>query len=137
MTNTTSEKARDKVLSKIKSYTQEMEMNVPQAPFPLKGVEFWGAPSSKVQTIEAQGMTFQKSYFDGTSGYEMNMQTGKKDMTAEDIAAGNKYIGIIPEINYAKSGIKYELTGIENQDGKDVYVVKTDDGKNERYDYYD
>lgn len=136
MTNTTSEKSRDKILKKIKSVTQDFEMNMSQVPFPLKSTQFWATPNSKAMTMEAQGMMVQNTYFDGKSGYESNMQTGKKDLTAEEIAAKNKSVGLIPEINYATSGMKYELLGIENQNGTDMYVVKLNDGQNEMYDYY-
>ncbi len=137
LTNATSEKGRDKILKKIKSVTQDIEMNMSQVPFPLKSTQFWAAPNSEVMTIEAQGMVVQKTYFDGKLGYESNMQTGKKDLTAEDIAAKNKSVGLIPEINYKTSGMKYELLGIENQNGTDMYVVKLNDGESEMYDYYD
>lgn len=136
VTSTSSEKQRDKLLKKIKSVTQDVEMNMSQVPFPLKSVQFWAAPNSEVMTIEAQGMVVQKTYFDGKTGYESNMQTGKADLTAEEIAAKNKSIGLIPEINYKTSGMKYELLGIENQNGTDMYVVKLHDGENEMYDYY-
>jgi len=136
VTNTTTEKSRDKVLKKIKSVTNEVEMTMSQVPFPMKSIQFWGAPNSQVMTMEAQGMMLQKSYFDGKTGFNSNMQTGKTDLTAEEIAAKNKSIGLIPEINYATTGMKYELLGIENQNGTDMYVVKLNDGKNETYEYY-
>lgn len=136
VTNTTTEKSRDKVLKKIKSVTNEIEMTMSQVPFPMKSIQFWGAPNSQVMTMEAQGMMLQKTYFDGKTGFNSNMQTGKTDLTAEEIAAKNKSIGLIPEINYATTGMKYELLGIENQNGTDMYVVKLHDGKNESYEYY-
>lgn len=136
VTTSTSEKQRDKILKKIKSVTQDVEMNMSQVPFPLKSVQFWGAPNSEVMTVEAQGMVVQKTYFDGKTGYSSNMQTGKTDLTAEEVAAKNKSVGLIPEINYAASGMSYELLGIENQNGTDMYVVKLHDGENEIYDYY-
>jgi zinc protease len=43
---------------------------------------------------------------------------------------------LIPEINYKTSGMQYELLGIENQNGTDMYVVKLNDGENDIYDYY-
>lgn len=136
VTNTSSEKQRDKILKKIKSVTQDIEMNMSQVPFPLKSTQFWSTPNSEVMTIEAQGMMIQKTYFDGKTGYSSNMQTGKKDLTAEEIASKNKSVGLIPEINYKASGMEYELLGIENQNGTDMYVVKLHDGENEIYDYY-
>lgn len=137
VTKSTSMKAAKKKMKKIKSYEQKMELTMSQAPFPLKSTRVWIAPSTEGDKIEAQGMVFQKSYFDGTSGSSTNMQTGKKDMTAEEIAAKKKTSGLIPEMNYAATGMKYELLGIEDQNGTKMYVIKTMDGKTESYDYYD
>lgn len=136
LTNSKTEKERDKKLKKIKSVTQNIEMSMSQVPFPLKSVKFWEAPNSEVMTIEAQGMVVQKTYFDGKSGYSSNMQTGSTDLKEDEIASKNKSIGLIPEMNYSKSGMKYEMVGIENQDGVDMYVIKLSDGENETYEYY-
>ncbi len=135
MTNTTSEKKRDKVLSKIKSVTQDFDLSTSQIPFPLKSTKFWASPNSEVMTIEAQGMTLSKMYFDGKIGYSSSME-GKNDLSAEEITAQNKSTGLIPEINYKKTGMKYELLGVENQNGTDMYVVKLNNGDNEFYEYY-
>jgi hypothetical protein len=58
-------------------------------------------------------------------------------MTAEEITAKSKTKGLLPELNYSKTGIAYELIGIESIDGKDAYVLKLNDGNTEAYDYYD
>jgi hypothetical protein len=137
VTKSTSMKAAKKKMKKIKSYEQKMELTMSQAPFPLKSTRVWIAPSTEGDKIEAQGMVFQKSYFDGTTGSSTNMQTGKKDMTAEEIAAKKKTSGLIPEMNYSATGMQYELLGIEDQNGTKMYVIKTMDGKTESYDYYD
>ncbi|HLU87633.1 MAG TPA: pitrilysin family protein [Taishania sp.] len=136
VTNSTSDKQRDKVLKGIKSVKQEMEITMSQVPFPMKSVQFWATPNVEVMVLEAQGMMLQKSFFDGKAGYNSNMQTGKKDLTAEEIASKNKSIGLIPEMNYKTSGMHYELLGIENQNGTDMYVVKLNDGQSEIYEYY-
>jgi len=137
VTNTKTEKERDKVLKKIKSYKQEIEMSMEQIPFPLNMVMFWSTPSNNVMTMEAQGMLMVKVYFDGKTGYISNMQMGKQDMSEKELTAKKKDSGLIPEINYSKTGMEYELLGIEEIDGKEVYVVKLNDGDNERYSYYD
>ena len=87
--------------------------------------------------MEGQGMIFQRSFFDGTAGYSVSMQTGKKEMTENEIKAKQLSYGLIPEINYATNGIKYELLGIEMKDGQSVYVLKIEDGTSETYDYFD
>jgi len=137
VTNSKTEKDRNKAIKKLKSYKQEIEMSMDQIPFPLNMTIFWGKPNSEVVSMEAQGMVFVKTYFDGKTGYISNMQTGKQEMSEQQISAKNKDDGFVPEINYDKTAMEYELLGIEEADGRDVYVVKLNDGHNERYVYYD
>jgi hypothetical protein len=64
------------------------------------------------------------------------MQTGKTELTEEELVSKSKSNGLIPEMNFVKNGLTHELTGIENINGVDYYVLKTVDGKNESFDYY-
>lgn len=137
VTQTTSMKAALKKMKKIKSVEKKTDLSMSQIPFPLKSTDLWMAPNLEGQKLEGQGMVFQKSYFDGTTGASTSMQAGKKDMTAEEIAAKKKSSGLFPEMNYATSGMVYEIVGIENLDGKDVYVLKVNDGSTETFDYFD
>jgi predicted Zn-dependent peptidase len=137
VTQTTSMKAAQKKLKKIKSYEEKTDLSMSQVPFPLKSTKVWVSPSTEAQKLEGQGMVFQKSFFDGTVGSSTNMQTGKKDMTAEEIASKKKAFGLFPEMNYATSGMTYEIVGIESLNGTDVYVLKLNDGSTESFDYYD
>ena len=137
VTMTNSEKELSKKMKKIKSMEEVVELTIEQAPFPLKLTRIWMAPNIVGEKMEGQGMIFQRSFFDGTTGASVSMQTGKEEMSAEEIAAKQKSYGIFPEMNYSTSGIGYELIGIENRDGKDCYVLKVEDGESERYAYYD
>lgn len=126
-----------KKLKKIKSMEEVTELQLPQMPFPLKATRAWIAPNVRCQRMEGNGMMFQSSYFDGEKGSTNSMQGGKKEMTSEEVAAAKKTVGFIPELNYASSGMKYEVLGIEKLDGKDCYVLKLDDGESETFDYFD
>ncbi len=137
VTQTTSMKAAQKKMKKIKSYEEKTDLSMSQVPFPLKSTKVWVSPSTEAQKLEGQGMVFQKSFFDGTAGSSTNMQTGKKDLTAEEIASKKKAFGLFPEMNYATSGMTYEIVGIETLNGTDVYVLKLNDGSTESFDYYD
>jgi hypothetical protein len=64
------------------------------------------------------------------------MQGGREDLTAAEIAAKQKASGLIPELNYQANGMSYALKGIENIDGVDCYVLYTNDGLAENYDYF-
>ncbi|MES2587677.1 MAG: pitrilysin family protein [Bacteroidota bacterium] len=137
ISETTSMKAAKKKISKVKSMKQELELTNPQFPGALKMTTIFAAPNKEAMKMEMQGMLIQKSFFDGTKGEEMSMQTGKTPMTAEDIEAKKKSQGLFPELNYATSGMTYDLIGIETVNGKDFYVMKTNDGQADKFEYYD
>jgi len=137
VTLTTTPKALAKKMKPLKSLEEVMDLTMDQVPFPIKSTRVWVSPNSEGQKMEGQGMVFQKSYFDGTTGGSSSMQGGKKELSAEEIAAKQKSVGLWPEMNYATSGMEYEILGIEKKDGKDCYVLKLNDGKTETYDYFD
>lgn len=125
-----------KKLKKIKSYTSVMEIKLPQMPQPGTVTNVWSASGSEGSKMEMMGMVVQKSYFDGTAGGSTSMQEGSKVLTAEEVAAKQKSKGLIPEMNYATSGMKYELLGMEEFDGVMSYVLKLDDGDQPTTVYY-
>jgi len=136
-TGTTSMKAAKKVISKVKSVKQVMEMSAQQIPAPLTMTTYFVAPNKEAMKIEMQGMMIQKEYFDGTAGASSNMQSGKKELTAEEIASKQKSAGLFPELNYATSGLDVELVGIEEVNDIDAYLIKIIDGDKQSFDYYD
>jgi predicted Zn-dependent peptidase len=137
VTKTSSKKAAAKKLKKVKSVEKKTELSLAQIPFPLSSTDLWVAPNLEGQKLEGQGMVFQKSYFDGKAGGSSSMQAGKKELTADEITAKNKSVGLFPEMNYATSGMTYELVGIESMEKGDAYVLKVNDGSAETYDYFD
>lgn len=129
-------KAAQKKLSKIKSVQQEIELTTQQIPAPLLMTSYWVAPNKQAIKMEMQGMLIQREYFDGKKGASSNMQTGKQDYTAEQIEEKASQSGLYPELNYGKNNVNYELLGIENQNGADLYVLKITKGENETYEYF-
>ena len=136
LTGTTTKKDAAKKLKSIKNFERVYELKGDQIPFALKSTEIFVAPSTEGQKLEGQGMVFQKSFYNGKTGFSFNMQTGKTELTAEELVSKSKSNGIIPEMNFVKNGLTHELVGIENMNGSDYYVMKTIDGKNESYDYF-
>jgi hypothetical protein len=136
-TGTTSMKAANKAIKKVKSVKQVMEMSAQQIPAPLTMTTYFVAPNKEAMKIEMQGMMIQKEYFDGKAGASSNMQTGKKELTAEEISSKQKSAGLFPELTYATSGMKVELVGIEEVNNTDAYVLKIVDGDKQSFDYYD
>ena len=137
VTQTTSMKAAMKKIKKIKTVEEITELTMSQIPFPLLSTKLWMAPNKEGQKLEGQGMVLQKTYFDGSTGSNFNMQMGAKEFTAEEIAEKKQIMGFIPELNYAANGVQSELVGIENQNGKDFYVLKVTNGTTETFDYFD
>lgn len=136
VTQTTSMKKAAKKLKKVKSMKEEMEMTMAQMPFPLLSTKVWTKDGVRGTKLEMNGTVSQNSYFDGTSGFTANRVEGKTELTPEEIAAKNKTVGVIPEFNYKKAGMSYEIVGIEKKNGVDCYVLKMNDGEAEGYDYF-
>jgi len=136
LTGTTTKKDAAKKLKSIKNFERVFELKGDQIPFALKSTEIFVAPLTEGQKLEGQGMVFQKSFYNGKTGFSFNMQTGKTELTAEELVSKSKSNGIIPEMNFVKNGLTHELVGIENMNGSDYYVMKIIDGKNESYDYF-
>jgi predicted Zn-dependent peptidase len=136
LTGTTSKKALLKKVKTLKSYERVSEMSSEQIPFALTSTDYFWEGGKEASKMEMPGMVLQKSYFNGTSGYTFSMQGGREDLTAEEIAAKHKASGFIPELNYQANGMSYTLKGIENIDGVDCYVLYTNDGLAENFDYF-
>jgi len=137
-TGTSTIKAANKKLAKIKSLVQTSSLISDKIPVPLTSTSYYTSKGIQADKMEFNSTVVQKQYFDGSSGYQFNMQTGRQEMTADEIAMANIERGIIPEINWlTASNIKPELTGIEEENGTLYYVVKIQAGTNsEVYNYY-
>lgn len=130
-------KKRKKVFKKIKSMEVTIEMTSAEIPFPITSKSAWMSPNINAQLTEGRGMVFSSSYTDGLTGQRQAMGAGESEMDAEEIAANNKAMGIIPEYKYATSGMKYEVVGIEKFEKNECYVLKLNDGKSITFDYFD
>ncbi|MBI2259264.1 MAG: insulinase family protein [Flavobacteriia bacterium] len=126
-----------KKIKKIKSMKQSYELTSPLFPGSLSMTNYFATPNKEAMKMEMQGMLLQKTYFDGLKGGSMNMQTGKSEMTEEEIKIKQKSVGLIPELSYLNNQIEYELLGIEEQDGKLCYVLKVVEGNEIKLDYFE
>lgn len=126
-----------KKLKKLKSMNVTVEMTSAQMPGAMTKTEVWSADGKEGSKMEYNGMVMQKQYFDGTKGGSSNMQTGASEMTEEEITAKKKSQGLIPEMNFASSGMDYEMLGMEDLGDRKCYVVKMNDGSSEMFVYYD
>ncbi|MEY3099360.1 MAG: hypothetical protein RIS63_248, partial [Bacteroidota bacterium] len=137
VTGAKSPKELTKKVKALKSYIRVSELTSGQMPFALTSTDYFWAPGNEASKMEMPGMVLQKSYFDGKSGYNFSMQGGREDLKAEELAAKNKATGFIPELAYQSSGMQFEIKGIETIDNVPCYVLYTNDGQAESYDYYD
>lgn len=123
-------------VKKVKSYRKETELSMAAMPGKISLVEMYKAPKTQAMKMEMNGMVIQSGYFKGKKGYNHNMQTGKKNLTKEQVSERKKSLGLFPELNYEKYGIKVEAIGIEARGTRELYVVKITDGDKEGYNYY-
>ena len=134
VTQTKNSKELAKKMKKFKSFESKTELSNPQFPAPFMMTNYWVSANVEAQKLEGMGAVMQKSYFDGKAGYVYS-QGKRTEMTNEEIAKKSKTPGIFPELHHKEQN--FTLTGIENIDGKEMYVVKQVDGEEESFIYYD
>jgi len=135
----TGSKTMDEVIKKnksIKTYREVIELSMAQMPGSISLTKMFKSPKTSAMKMEMNGMVLQSGYFKGKKGYEQNMQTGKKDLSKEELAEKQKSFGLFPQLNYAKNEITVEAIGIEPKGSEEYYVVKIIDGDNEEFQYY-
>lgn len=137
VTQATTPKAIAKKLKGIKSVKQEITMTSEAFPGEITAIDVFVAPNKEAQSLSMGKMQLQSSYYNGTKGAQTSMQTGTQEMTAEEIAAKKKSYGLIPEMNYKTSGMEYSIKGIETLNGKQYYVLESNDGETKKKDYFD
>ena len=135
----TGSKTMDEVIKKnksIKTYREVIELSMAQMPGSISLTKMFKSPKTSAMKMEMNGMVLQSGYFKGKKGYEQNMQTGKKDLSKEELAEKQKSFGLFPQLNYTKNEITVEAIGIEPKGSEEYYVVKVIDGDNEEFQYY-
>lgn len=126
-----------KKINKIKTYHQQVTMSTPQIPVPLLVNNYYHKSGKETFTVEIQGNLVEKHVFANNKGYEMNSQTGKSDMTALEIESKKKTVSVFPEFILKSNNLNYELIGIDQLNGNEVYVLSYSDGIKKFTNYYD
>lgn len=140
VTSTDSPKALKKKMKKIKSMKQTYIMTADQMPGEITMTQYYVNPNKEAVTVEMMGMTIQKTYFSGDAGGSSSMgQMGMThtELTADEIAEKNKTAGLFPEMNMVKNGVDFSILGIDENDGKPMYVVETKSDSSVTTTYYD
>lgn len=88
-------------------------------------------PGKFKMDITGMGMTLQKLVLNGDAGYQ-EIQGQKAPLTEEDIQDAKMTADICPDCNPSVYGYSYNLKGLEEWNGKDVYVIETTDAKGDK-----
>ena len=119
----------------VNSFLISADVTIEGVPLPLTAEMKVMAPNKESMEMAAEGMgVIMKQRFNGETGYA-EQQGMKREMTEEEIASKKGENSIFPELYYDMS--KVSLESITTIDGKDVYKVKVDGGKNPTFRYYD
>jgi len=125
-----------KKIKSIKTYKEVTELSMAQMPGALTLTKMFKSPKTSSMKMEMNGMVLQSGYFTGKKGFNQNMQTGKKDLTKDEVEEKKKSFGLFPQLNYAKNNITVEAIGIEPKGSDEYYVIKIIDGENEEFQYF-
>ena len=140
MTQSTSLDQATKKINKIKNLVQKAALTSDKIPFPLTAYELYTKEGVHAEKIEFNGQVAQSKFFDGTSGYEKNMQTGKTEFDEMKIKAAKLESGLYPEMNWMKpeNASIVSMVGIEQENNKQYYVIRVaPNTKNESIHYYE
>lgn len=140
ITSTETEKSLKKKMKKIKTLKQVYVMTGDQLPGEVKMTQYYVAPDNEAVTVEMMGMTLQKSYFSGNAGGSSNMgQAGMThtELTQDEIDEKKKTAGLFPEMKYVENGVNFELLGVNDNNGKPMYVVEVKSDSSVTTSYYD
>jgi len=129
-----------KVYKKIKGVKTVMNASVSQGgqTFSMTMTALAKAPNLFKMEINAMGMVVQKEVFNGSSGGSMNMQTGKKDFSEEEIEEKKISLLLDKELRYEALGYQLSLESVEMIDDKKTYKIAIKDQSGDiTYEYYD
>jgi outer membrane lipoprotein-sorting protein len=129
-----------KVYKKIKGLKIVMKASISQGEqtINMSMMVYSKAPNFYKMEINAMGMVVQKEVFNGTSGGSMNMQTGKKELTDQEIKEKQVSLYIDKELRYDQLGYVLNLESIEKVEDKLAYKISvTDPMGNVGYEFYD
>ena len=129
-----------KVYKKLKGIKSVMNGAISQGgqEFSMTFTTYQKAPNSFKMEINAMGMVVQKEVFNGSTGGSMNMQTGKQDLSAEEIAKKKITSALDKELRYKELGYQLELMAIENVNDVPTYKVAiTNPFNSVSYAYFD
>lgn len=140
MTQSTTFAQAQKKIGKVKNVLQKASLSSDKIPFPLKSFDLYTSDGVRAERIEFNGNVAQSKYYDGMTGFEKNMQTGKTPFDDNKMKAAKLDKALIPEMDWMKTenATVVSMMGIEEENKKEYYVIRVStDPKNESLHYYE
>ena len=108
-------------LKGVKDVTMNMSANIQG--MTIEAVNKQKAPDMFYSALSMGGNVMQKQVFDGTRG-RISAMGQSQEITGDDLTELKLQAALFPELRYTELGYTFELAGIEQVDGKDVYRVR-------------
>ncbi len=140
MTQSTTLAQAQKKIGKVKNVLQKASLSSDKIPFPLKSFDLYTSTGVRAERIEFNGTVAQNKYYDGMTGFEKNMQTGKTPFDDNKMKAAKLEKALIPEMDWMKTenATVVSMMGIEQENKKEYYVIRVStDPQNESLHYYE
>jgi zinc protease len=140
MTQSTTLVQAQKKIGKVKNVMQKASLSSDKIPFPLKSFDLYTSAGVRAERIEFNGNVAQSKYYDGMTGFEKYMQTGKTPFDDNKMKAAKLEKALIPEMDWMKTenATVVSMMGIEQENKKEYYVIRVStDPKNESLHYYE
>jgi len=106
---------------------------------PIDMKMYYKIPEKFMMQIGSGTMVFGKQVYNTGKAVSISPMTGEnKPVEGDELQTIKEQATLFPELNYATFGLKPELLGVEEQDGKEYYKVQIarPNGKKDT-DYYD
>ncbi|MFM7388730.1 MAG: hypothetical protein ACKO5L_11290, partial [Bacteroidota bacterium] len=140
MTQSTTLAKAQKKIGKVKNVLQKASLSSDKIPFPLNSFDLYTSDGVRAERIEFNGTVAQSKYYDGMTGFEKNMQTGKTPFDDNKMKAAKLEKALFPEMDWMlPANARYvNLMGIEQENKKEYYVIQVSTGsQNESLHYYE
>ena len=124
-----------KKLKKLNSLVSQYSAEIPGAPAKVEIEILQQQPNLFSFSMNMMGMTVQRQFFNGNTGFNDGMQ-GKTEIAAKELEKSKMEYKLASELNYFDN-YNAELKGIDVMDGEEVYVlVRTDEDGANATEYY-
>ena len=100
--------------------------------------QFFKKPQFTLAELSMNGNIIQRMAFDGTTLKISGMMGEAQELTEGDAVEGARIqAGICTELYYINNGYSLEVAGIEEVNGKEVFVLNISKGEYKSYSYFD